>query len=155
MESICFQINGIAMGTKMAPSYANIFMGKLEKLIIQYAPYKPISCFRFIDDADTKWTDSEENLNRFFDHANNVHPTIKFTHESSRNNISFLDTYTTCENGIMSTDIYNKPTDKHQYLSPQSCHPKHCTKSIPYSQALRIKRIWSNEQTTKQNGLVN
>jgi hypothetical protein len=27
------------MGTKMAPSYANIFMGKLEKLIIQSAPH--------------------------------------------------------------------------------------------------------------------
>jgi hypothetical protein len=25
------QINGTAMGTKMVPSYANIFMGKLEK----------------------------------------------------------------------------------------------------------------------------
>jgi hypothetical protein len=50
----------------------------------------------------------------------------------------------------MSTDIYNKPTDKHQYLSSQSCHPKHYTKSIPYSQALRIKRNCSNEQTTKQ-----
>ena len=144
------QINGTAMGTKMAPSYANIFMGKLEKLIIQSAPHKPLSWFRFIDDVDMKWTESEENLNRFFDHANNVHPTIKFTHETSRNNISFLDTYTTCENDIMSTDIYNKPTDKHQYLSPQSCHPKHCTKSIPYSQALRIKRICSNEQTTKK-----
>ena len=144
------QINGTAMGTKMAPSYANIFMGKLEKLIIQSAPHKPLSWFCFIDDVDMKWTESEENLNRFFDHANNVHPTIKFTHETSRNNISFLDTYTTCENGIMSTDIYNKPTDKHQYLSPQSCHPKHCTKSIPYSQALRIKRICSNEQTTKK-----
>jgi hypothetical protein len=59
------QINGTAMGTKMAPSYANIFMGKLEKLITQYAPYKPISCFRFIYDVDMKWTDSEENLNRF------------------------------------------------------------------------------------------
>ena len=111
------------MGTKMAPSYANIFMGKLEKLIIKSAPYKPISWFRFIDDVDMKWTGSEENLNRFFDHANYVHPTIRFTHETSRNNISFLDNYTTSENGIMSTDIYNKPTDTHQYLSPQSCHP--------------------------------
>jgi hypothetical protein len=36
------QINGTAMGTKMAPSYANIFMGKLEKLIIQSAPHKPL-----------------------------------------------------------------------------------------------------------------
>ena len=78
MESICLQINDIAMGTKMAPSYANIFMGKLDKLIIQSAPYKPISWFRFMDDVDMKWTESEENLNRFFDHANNVHPTIKF-----------------------------------------------------------------------------
>jgi hypothetical protein len=45
------QINGTAMGTKMAPSYANIFMGKLEKLIIQSAPHKPLSWFRFIDDV--------------------------------------------------------------------------------------------------------
>jgi hypothetical protein len=37
------QINGTAMVTKMAPSYANIFMGKLEKLIIQSAPHKPLS----------------------------------------------------------------------------------------------------------------
>jgi hypothetical protein len=48
------QINGTAMGTKMAPSYANIFMGKLEKLIIQSAPHKPLSWFRFIDDVDMK-----------------------------------------------------------------------------------------------------
>ena len=126
------QINGTAMGTKMAPSYANIFMGKLEKLIIQSASHKPLYWFCFIDNIDMKWTESEENLNRFFDHANNAHPTIKFTHETSRNNISFLDTYTTCENGIMSTDIYNKPTDKHPHR--QNCYPKHCTKSIPYSQ---------------------
>ena len=64
--------------------------------------------------------------------------------------IYFLGTYTTCENGSMSTDIYNKPTDKHQYLSPQSCRPKRCTIIIPYSQTLRIKRICSNEQITKK-----
>jgi hypothetical protein len=77
------------MGTKMAPSYANIFMGKHEILIMQSAPYKPVSCFLFIDDVDMKWAESEENLNRFFDHVNKVHPTINFTHEASRNNISF------------------------------------------------------------------
>ena len=134
----------------MTPSYANIFMGKLENLIIQSAPHKPLSWFRFIDDVDMKWTESEENLNRFFDHANNVHPTIKFTHETSRNNISFLDTYTTCENGIMSTDIYNKPTDKHQYLSPQSCHPKHCTKS---NRTAKLSE--SNASKPPKNGLGN
>ena len=29
------QINGTAMGTKMAPSYANIFMGKFEKQLLE------------------------------------------------------------------------------------------------------------------------
>jgi hypothetical protein len=105
------------MTTKMAPSYADIFMGKHEILIMQSAPYKPVSWFRFIDDVDMKWTESEENLNCFLDHVNKVHPTINFTHQASRNSISFLDTYTTCENGSMSTDIYNKSTDTHQYLS--------------------------------------
>jgi hypothetical protein len=53
--------------------------------------------------------------------ANNIHPIIKFTHETSRNNISFLDAYTTCENCSMSTDIYNKPTDKHvNFMSTSS-----------------------------------
>ena len=43
----------------------------------------------------------------------------------------------------MTTDLYSKPTDKqHQYLSPSSCHPKHCFKSIPFSQA--------TVETTKQ-----
>jgi hypothetical protein len=86
------------MGTKMAPSYANNFMRKLENLIIQSAPHQPLSWFHFIDDVDMKWIESEENLNHFFDHNSNIHPIIKLTHETSRNNISFLDSYTTCEN---------------------------------------------------------
>ena len=49
------------MGTKMAPSSAIIFMGKLEKLIIQSSPYKPLSWLRFIYDVYMKWTESEEN----------------------------------------------------------------------------------------------
>ena len=127
----------------MAPSYANIFMGKLENQIMQSSPQKPLSWSRFIDDIDMKWTDSKENLHCLFDHANNVHPTIKFTHKTFRTNIWMLTIPVK-----MVFDIYNKPTDEHQYLCPQSCHPKHFTKSIPYSQVFRIKYICSNEHTT-------
>jgi hypothetical protein len=58
--------------------------------------------------------------------------------------------YTTVKEGNMTTDLYSKTTDKHQYLSPNSCHPKYCFKSIPFSQDIRVKRIFSTVKTTKQ-----
>jgi hypothetical protein len=39
------------MGTNMAPSYADTFMGKFESSI-----ERPLSWYRFIDDVDMKWT---------------------------------------------------------------------------------------------------
>ena len=35
------QLQGTAMGTKLAPAYANIFMGKLEESVLSSAPLKP------------------------------------------------------------------------------------------------------------------
>ena len=43
-------------------------------------------------------------------------------------------------------DLHVKPTDKHQYLQMDSCHPQHCKTSIPYSQALRLRRICSEDE---------
>ena len=144
------QINGTAMGTKLAPSYANIFMGELEERLLLSSLKQPLSWFRFIDDVDMKWIHSDKELDEFFEHANSIHPSIKFTHEVSKTIMSFLDTTTTVKEGNMTTDLYSNPTDKHQYLSPSSCHPKHCFKSIPFSQAIRVKRICSTVETTKQ-----
>ena len=86
------QINGTAMGTKMAPSYANIFMGKLEKQLLESSIERPLSWYRFIDDVDMKWTQNDEELQNFLSRDNNLHPSIKFTHEISNTTISFLDT---------------------------------------------------------------
>ena len=46
----------------------------------------------------------------------------------------------------MLTDVFVKSTDTHQYLHATSCHVYHPKKSIPYSQALRFNRIWSENQ---------
>ena len=93
---------------------------------------------------------SDKELDNFFEHANSIHPSIKFTHEASISKMSFLDTNTTSKEGNMTTDLYSKPTDKHQYISPSSCHLKHCLKSIQFNQAIRVKRICSTVETTKQ-----
>ena len=84
------QINGTAMGTKMAPSYANIFMGDLEERLLLSSLKQPLSWFWFIDDVDMKWTHGDKELDEFLEHANSIHPSIKFTHEVSKTKISFL-----------------------------------------------------------------
>jgi len=59
------QILGTAIGTKMAPSYANIFMGNLEADLIEKPLVKPHTWHRFIDDILLIWTEGEERLKRF------------------------------------------------------------------------------------------
>ena len=43
------------------------------------------------------------------------------------------------------TNIYHKPTDAHNYLPYNSCHPRHIFRSIVYSQAIRYRRIISDD----------
>ena len=134
------QINGTAMGTKMAPSYANTLMGKFAKQLLESSIERPLSWYRLIDEVDMKWTQSDEELQNLLSRANNLHPSMKFTHEISNTTMSFRDTSSSSSEGELSTDLYSKPTDTNHYLLPSSCHPFHVTKSIPYSQALRIHR---------------
>ena len=68
--------------------------------------------------------------------------------------VSFLDTTVILDGTILHTDLYTKPTDTHQYFLPSSCHPGHCTNSIPYSQALRLEE-YAPEMTTSRRELEN
>ena len=74
------QINGTAMGTKMAPSYGNTFMGKFEKQLLESSIERPFTWYRFRDDVDMKGTQSNEELQNLLSRANDLHPSIKFTH---------------------------------------------------------------------------
>ena len=43
-------------------------------------------------------------------------------------------------------NIFFKSTDTNQYLQKSSCRPRQVKKAIPYGQALRIRRICSDEK---------
>jgi hypothetical protein len=53
------------------------------------------------DDVGMKWTQSDEELQNFLSRANNLHPSIKFTHEISNTTISFLDTSSSLSEGVL------------------------------------------------------
>jgi len=71
-----------------SPSYANIFMGKLEKELLAQSRKKPTVWWRYIDDVFALGTHGEESLNNFIGDINQAHPTIKFTAEWSKESLS-------------------------------------------------------------------
>ena len=56
MAAIFFQKRGTAIGTRMAPAYANLFMHHLESQLLNLAPVKPYLWLRYIDDIFMIWT---------------------------------------------------------------------------------------------------
>ena len=133
------QVAGTAMGTRVAPTYANIFMADFERKFVDSYPKQPKFWVRLIDDI---LLICEDELQKFITHLNTVHKSIKFTSESSTTEVNFLDTCIhRTEDGKLTTDLYIKPTDSNNYLLYSSAHPPHCKRSIPYSQFLRIRRI--------------
>ena len=96
------------------------------------------------------WNHGEESLNNFIGEINQAHPTIKFTAEWSRESIFLFGYNREARSGSVVTDLCVKPTDTHQCLATNSCHPRHCKEAIPYSQALQMRRICSSDDTFRK-----
>lgn len=139
------QVGGTAMGTRVAPTYANLYMDWFETKHIYTYPLQPTMFGRYIDDIFLLWDHGRESLDAFLTHINSIHPTIKFSAEISAESVSFLDTQVVKgPDNILFTDLYCKPADANNYLHYNSSHWMKCKDSIVYSQFIRIRRICSN-----------
>ena len=143
----------MAMGTRAAPNFANVFMGYFEnRFVYQSRWFKRFikSWWRYIDDIFMLWKGPRKLLKDFLNYLNEVHPSIKFEWKMSKRKASFLDCNVIQENNKLKTDFYQKPTDCHPYLQYTSAHPSHFKTSIPYSQALRLRCICDDQETLKE-----
>ena len=116
------QVSGTAMGTKLAPSYANLFMTTFEEKHVYTYPLQPKLWKGFIDDIFLIWLHGMDSLLKFIEHLNTVHPTIKFTSDISHPEISFLDLTIYIRNFKLFTRLYTKTTDRHMYVNYSSEH---------------------------------
>ena len=80
------------MGTKMAVAFANIFMGEIEKQILNESAHKPLAWKRYINDIIFLSHTSRDVVEKFIEQANKHHLTMKFTAEISCTDATFLDT---------------------------------------------------------------
>ena len=66
------QIHGTAMGTKMAPSFANLFLGMFETNALTNAPWQPQTWWRYIDDIFMIRTEGSDRLKIFVNYLYNI-----------------------------------------------------------------------------------
>lgn len=144
------QIKGTAMGTRMAPSYANLFMGSFEsKFIMSNNPYlsKIILYKRFIDDLFILWDGNEEEAKAFVEILNSNPWDIKFTLNFGRDKIEFLDLVVSHDSEKFITSTYFKAVDINSYLDYSSGHFKKWKQNVPYGQFRRVRKNCTNEKT--------
>ena len=73
------------MGTKCAPSYANIFVDIFEETHIYPLIKEKVQLYlRYVDDIVFLWTGSENKLQQFISKINEVHPSMKFDFNYSK-----------------------------------------------------------------------
>ena len=83
------QVGRTAMGTRVAPSYANIFMNDFEERHAYSYRLQPVAWYRYINDIFCLWQHGEDELEKFRTHLNSVHETIK-VHNREIENLSQL-----------------------------------------------------------------
>ena len=106
------QVGGTAMGTKVAPSFANTFMGWFEAKFVYTYELQPLMWVRFIDDIFLIWQHGQETLKLFEDHLNQSLDSIKFEAETSMDEVHFLDGVVRLADNVISTSLYTKHTDE-------------------------------------------
>ena len=124
-KQLCGKFCDSIRGTKMAPAYANLFMGKLEQKLIHIGKQHIQIWKRFIDDI---FIICHEQFSEYMNTINKLHDTIKFTHDISDTEFTFLDVTLYKGNRFQSHNILDirthiKPTNKPLYVHASSYHP--------------------------------
>uniref|UniRef100_A0A803J8T0 Reverse transcriptase domain-containing protein n=1 Tax=Xenopus tropicalis TaxID=8364 RepID=A0A803J8T0_XENTR len=140
-NSFFLQIAGTAMGSALAPSYANLFMLQYESEYI--APLMGdsiLAYFRYIDDLFMIWTKGVDSLLSFHQYLNDLDNPVKLTLNYHIDSIEFLDLNIRRDQNRLVTCLFRKTTDRNSILHASSNHPPATIRGIPYSQFLRTIR---------------
>ena len=121
-------------------------MYEVETKLLQSQSLQPLAVwFRYIDDICFIWIHGKDKFEKFLDELNSFYNNIKFTSESSNENIAVFDLIMKLSKGLLTTDLHIKDKDRYQYLHLNCSHSDHTKRTIIYSQALRVTKICAFE----------
>ena len=120
------QCDGVAMGSHLGPTLANVFMCHFENIWLENCPahFKPFVYRRFVDDTFVLFR-TRYNAEKFKSYLHKQHKNIKFTSEIEENgSLSILDITITRENNKFVTSVYRKPTFSGVFTNFESFLPE-------------------------------
>ena len=147
------QVRGVAMGTKCAPPFANLFLAVLEERALEsWKGPPPKLWLRFLDDILMLWTGNQQLLLEFMAHLNNQMSSIKFTHQQSQECITFLDLQIHKgsrfrKSAKLDLKLHIKGINPQNFLHFSSCHPSNTFTTIIKGEILRALRCTSDSET--------
>ena len=119
------QIDGVAMGSPLAPSLANIFLCYNEKKWLTECPaeFKPNYYKRYVDDIILLFSNADCSV-KFKEYMNSQHINMNFTSENEEDDsLAFLDVFVTRKPTGFVTSVYRKPTFSGVYTNFDSFLP--------------------------------
>ena len=144
------QKNGTAMGTAVAPAFANLYLHyKLRSVIKKYQKYIAIQ-LRYVDDGFMVIR-GDIQLAKSIVNDLDKHSNLNLTLEGAGDSATFMDIeFYKGERfkavGILDSKTYTKPISKFLYLHGKSNHPEHTFKGLVKGELIRFLRNTSSEK---------
>jgi hypothetical protein len=149
------QIMGVAMGTNVAPVFANIFLAILEVRVknmslIDPKLIWPVLFMRFIDDGFGVMQGSKENVFYFVKVINSLVPTITIDKVEIGGHVVFMDLVIFkglrfLNQGLLDTRLFQKENCIYDYIPLNSDHQPHILKNFVIGELKRYVRCCSQE----------
>jgi hypothetical protein len=134
------QTFGTSMGTSCACAYATLYWGYIErKYILPKWQQNLLYLKRFIDDKFGIWLGTPDEFTNFIADINS-YCQLSWETTGLGKTTTFLDlTISITQNNNIHIKTFQKPTNLHLYIPPNSAHPPGVLKSIIYG---NIRRYW-------------
>ena len=139
------QIDGVAMGSPLGPTLANVFLCHWEEIWLDKCPlqFKPLYYKRYMDDTFLLFS-SKDHFKKFFRYINSRHKNMHFTFEEEKDDtLPFLDVLVTRQDTFV-TSIYRKPTFSGLYTNFHSFLPEKYKTGLFLTLLFRIYTLCSD-----------
>ena len=156
-DTFWHQLQGTAMGTPPAPTYANLFFAIHENRILRKYSKNLLIHKRYIDDIFGIWIPSddkvkdEEQWKKYVRDIDTYHG-LKWLFSPRCNKVDFLDiTISIKENNVLHTTLFEKSLNLYLYIPPHSAHPPGVLTGLVIGNCHRIHTLCSDESDRTSN----